>query len=221
MKFLIKRIFFHKRHFKIKYNVHRKTILNHKTTLEGYNNIGINSNIKNSSLGYGSYIGNNCYLPHTKIGRYCSIASNVSVIIGTHPTNKFVSSHPSFFSTRKQAGFSFVDKEKFNEIKWVSQNLIIDIANDVWIGNDVKIIQGLRIGNGAIIATGSVVVKDIEPYAIYGGIPAKFIKSRFDDEDVNFLIKIQWWNWKIEKIKKYASYFDDIKIFKNIWTNLK
>lgn len=74
------------------------------------------------------------------------------------------------------------------------------IGNDVWIGQNVTIMPGVKVGDGAIIAANSVVVKDIEPYTIYGGNPAKFIKKRFNDEKIEFLLKLQWWNWDEEKI---------------------
>jgi virginiamycin A acetyltransferase len=74
------------------------------------------------------------------------------------------------------------------------------ISNDVWIGQNVTIMPGVKVGDGAIIAANSTVVKNIEPYAIYGGNPAKYIKRRFSDEKVEFLLKLQWWNWDEEKI---------------------
>lgn len=74
------------------------------------------------------------------------------------------------------------------------------IGNDVWIGQNVTIMPGVKIGDGAIIATNSTVVKSVEPYTIYGGNPAKFIKKRFSDEKVEFLLKLQWWNWSEEEI---------------------
>jgi hypothetical protein len=74
------------------------------------------------------------------------------------------------------------------------------IGNDVWIGQNVTIMPGIKIGDGAIIAANSTVVKSVEPYTIYGGNPAKFIKKRFSDEKVEFLLKLQWWNWSEEEI---------------------
>jgi virginiamycin A acetyltransferase len=74
------------------------------------------------------------------------------------------------------------------------------IGNDVWIGQNVTIMPGIKIGDGAIIAANSTVVKSVEPYTIYGGNPAKFIKKRFSDEKIEFLLKLQWWNWSEEEI---------------------
>lgn len=74
------------------------------------------------------------------------------------------------------------------------------IGNDVWIGQNVTIMPGVKVGDGAIIAANSTVIKNIEPYTIYGGNPAKLIKKRFSDEKVELLLKLQWWNWKEDKI---------------------
>ena len=74
------------------------------------------------------------------------------------------------------------------------------IGNDVWIGQDVTIMPGVIIGDGAVIAANSTVVKSVEPYSIYGGNPAKFIKKRFSDEKIEFLLKLEWWNWSEEEI---------------------
>ena len=80
------------------------------------------------------------------------------------------------------------------------------IGNDVWIGQNVTIMPGVIIGDGAIIAANSTVVKSVEPYSIYGGNPAKFIKKRFSDEKIEFLLKLEWWNWSGEEI------FDNLEI---------
>ena len=80
------------------------------------------------------------------------------------------------------------------------------MVNDVWIGQNVTIMPGVIIGDGAIIAANSTVVKSVEPYSIYSGNPAKFIKKRFSDEKIEFLLKLEWWNWSGEEI------FDNLEI---------
>jgi virginiamycin A acetyltransferase len=79
------------------------------------------------------------------------------------------------------------------------------IGNDVWIGNSVTIMQGIKIGDGAIIGTNALVTKDVEPYTIVGGNPAKVIRKRFDDETIAFLLELAWWNWPIEKITQHVA----------------
>ena len=95
--------------------------LSHKNEFEGYNVIGSGTLLFNTQIGYGSYIGKDCNFINTRIGRYCSIASNVKTVVATHPTNTFVSTHPAFFSTLKQAGFTYVEDQLFEEIKYINK----------------------------------------------------------------------------------------------------
>ena len=90
----------------------------------------------------------------------------------------------------------------------------IEIGNDVWIGYNATIMAGVKIGDGAIIATNSTVVSDVEPYTIVGGNPAREIKKRFSPEIVERLLKLQWWNWDIEKITKNVQNLTDLDIDK-------
>ena len=90
----------------------------------------------------------------------------------------------------------------------------IEIGNDVWIGYNATIMAGVKIGDGAIIATNSTVVSDVEPYSIVGGNPAKEIKKRFSPEFIERLLKLQWWNWDIEKITKNVQNLTDLDIDK-------
>ena len=90
------------------------------------------------------------------------------------------------------------------------------IGNDVWVGSNVIIPGGVRIGTGAIVAAGSVVVKDVPPYAVVGGNPAKVIRLRFSEEQIETLLASEWWNWPIEKISQSAVEFSDIERFKAI-----
>lgn len=189
--------------------------INSKTRLEGRNKIG-NSYISNSHIGYASYIGDGCKLSNCQIGRYCSIGANIKTIISTHPLSEFVSTHPVFFSLKKQAGFTFVDEQRFKEsIYYDRENKIaVKIGNDVWIGDEVTILGGVNIGDGAAIATGAVVTKDVPPYSVVGGIPAKIIKYRFSEEDIEFLLSFKWWNRDLEWIRSEAEHFKNIKDFK-------
>ena len=162
---------------------------------DGYNTISPKALVNKVILGFASNINRNCEIQNTKIGAYCSMGPRCKIIIGQHPTTRFVSIHPSFYSIRNQNGFVYTNKQKFNEFKYVNEEFSVVIGNDVWIGSDVKIIEGVRIGDGAIIAAGAVVTKDIPAYAIVGGVPAKVIRYRFYEEQIEKLLEIKWWNW--------------------------
>lgn len=166
-------------------------------------------------LGYGSYIGQNSTLPKTCIGRFCSLSQNIQLVAGRHPSSKFVSTHPAFFSTLQQSGFSYVNDQKFEEYKYVDdeKKYLLKIGNDVWIGANVLLLEGITIGDGAIVGAGSVVTKDVSPYSIVAGSPARVIRYRFTEEEIAFLIEYQWWNKDKEWIKTHADLFQDISSF--------
>lgn len=183
---------------------------------EGANKLGNRTIFTNSSIGRGSYIGPNGHFNKVKIGRYCSMGQNIKIITGTHPTEKFVSTHPAFFSNAKQAGFSHVKIQKFSEALTLldQPDTTVLIGNDVWIGDDVSILGGIKIGDGAIIGSKSLVIKDIESYSIVGGVPAKKIRNRFNDEEIFFLLAFEWWNKDEKWIAENADIFSDIIKFK-------
>ena len=159
-------------------------------------------------VGRFSYVGMNSRVSRTSIGRFCSIGPQLLCGLGEHPVN-FVSTSPVFYSTLKQCGTSFADKNYFEELK----NIVI--GHDVWIGARVFIRDGVNIGNGVIIGSGSVVVSDLPDYAIVGGVPAKIIKYRFDDDIISKMLEIQWWNWSTEKLLQARNYFvqNDVQLF--------
>lgn len=199
--------------------VNSSVLFSQNTQFEQNIKIGRNTDIRNSNIGSGTYIRDNCVLPSCKVGRFCSIGDNVKAVIGNHPTHTFVSTHPAFFSTFNQAGFKFAKQSMFDELKYADaeNNYFVSIGNDVWIGEDVMIMQGITIGDGAIIGTGSIVTKNILPYSINLGIPSKPKSYRFSEEQIEKLLQIKWWNWKFEKIEENSSLFTNINEFlKNI-----
>ncbi len=143
------------------------------------------------------------------IGKFCMIASDVKFIMNgaNHLTNSLTTYPFAIFGN----GW-----ENAMEGKSYPQKGDINIGNDVWIGYNATIMAGVNIGDGAIIATNSTVTKDVEPYTIVGGNPAKEIKKRFSEEVITKLLELKWWNWDIEKITKNIQNLTDNKIEKLI-----
>ncbi len=194
----------------------KNCFIDENTFLEGGNVISPETRLYNSKVGYGTYFGRGCIITSMKFGRYCSIGSRLRVIVGKHPTKDFVSTHPAFFSTLKQSGFTYSEEQLFKEISYVDEEkkIFVDIGSDVWIGSDVRIVDGITVHDGAIIAAGSVVTKDVLPYTIVGGVPAKIIRKRFDNNDIEFLTNLQWWNKDETWIRANAKYFSNIELLK-------
>lgn len=170
-----------------------------------YNTIYNEVNLNEVNMGDFTYIAGSTSVSKTKIGKFCSIGPNCKIGLGKHPSDTFVSTHPIFFSTLKQAQVTFADKDYFDEFENIS------IGNDVWIGANVIIVDGVSIEDGVIIAAGSVVTKDIPPYAIVGGIPAKVIRYRFEKEEIGKLLKMKWWNMDVEYLKNNFMKFHNVK----------
>ena len=182
-------------------------------SLEGYNKLCKNSYLS-GSLGFGSYIGENSVVIG-KVGRFCSIASNVTFLTKTHPISGFVSTHPIFYSLKKQCGITFASEQLFDEEpKLDGSKFSIIVGNDVYIGYGATIIGPAIIGDGAVVAANATVIGDVAPYTVVGGIPAKLIKQRFSEDDIKWLLQFQWWNRDMKWIEEHSDSFMSIKALK-------
>ena len=172
----------------------RKAVKN--STIHKSSKIEAGSQVLNSSFDKHSFCGYDCQINNSDIGSFCSIADNVIIGPSSHPYN-WVGGSPVFYSGRDsiKAKFSEFDREK---------PLRTVIGSDVWIGINSIIKSGVKIGHGSIIGMGSVVTKDVDPYTIVGGCPAKVIKKRFNDNIINNLLDLCWWELDENELKKIS-----------------
>lgn len=199
-----------------------------KKVLFGYSvNIGRNSSFEGmnriysktifaGAMGYGSYINKQCEI-FAQIGRFSSIAPYVKTNHGIHPYQyPFATTSPAFYSLVKQNGNTFATQQMFQELIYAdSKNKIpVIIGSDCWIGQGVFIIGGVKMNDGGIVLAGAVVTKDVPPYAIVGGVPAKILKFRYDNETITFLLQTKWWNKDIKWLKENHHLLCNIDLLK-------
>lgn len=163
-----------------------------------YNRIYKGTQLRAVSVGVGTYIGENVRGGEASIGRYSSIGHGTIVGgMGSHPTDR-LSTHPAFYSTTPKAGITFATEDGFEECKPTS------VGSDVWLGARCVLLDGVSIGDGAIVAAGAIVTKDVPPYAVVAGVPARILRTRFGDEVVTELLRRAWWNLPAEQLQRIA-----------------
>ena len=193
---------------KVRFN--SSVIIHPESTFEGANAIYDHSNFS-GEIGYGSYIGNNCSIIGT-IGRFTSIAAEVKNTLGVHPfATPYATTSPMFYSVNKQSGLTFAKEQLFDEMRSP-----ITIGNDCWIGQRVFFVGGLIIGDGAVVLAGAIVTKDVPPYAIVGGVPAKILRYRYDEETIKFLLEKKWWDMPIGWLRDNSTLLCDIDKLKEV-----
>ncbi len=184
--------------------VDKNCCINSTTKIDENCHILENCLILNSSIERFSYVGRNSMIQNASIGSFCSIANDVFIGLGAHPIDKF-STSPLFYRTSNPLKFKLI-----NEDSGFLEYQPIEIGNDVWIGARATILDGVIVGNGAIIAANAVVTKDVPPYAIVGGVPAKVITHRFSKEKIEALQQRQWWLLPLTEIKQCMDKLNDL-----------
>lgn len=201
------------------------THLSHRSEFEGMNMVGAHSSFY-GRMGYGTYISGNTHL-NADIGRFCSIGPNVKVINATHPMKEpFVTTCPLFFSldsSKNPEHKTFAKKQVAEEFRYYDKERQIDIkiGNDCWIGEGVTFIGGTEVHDGGVVLAGAYVTKDVPPYAIVGGVPAKIISYRYDEETIKFLLEIQWWNNEEQLLHDNWELLCDMDKFKEYYKKLQ
>lgn len=177
------------------------SIWDDKSTFTPYTHVLRGAKLTDSHIGKYSRIGINCQLRYADIGNFTAIGKDSVLGLGQHPTD-YLTSHSIFY---KKGNWGWHDD-------WIApvefeDNKRIHIGNDVWIGRHCMIMDGVTIGDGVTVAAGAIVTKDIPPFAVVGGVPAKVIKYKFPQEIIDRLEEIQWWNLPDERITEVVDIF--------------
>jgi len=176
----------------------------------GGNNVLFNNVwVINSSIGAHTYIQKASTIVNANIGKFCSIAAAVSIGPGVHKLDS-VSTHPAFYLKNTPLAKTYCLQDEFKSSKQTV------IGHDVWIGVRAIILDGVTIGTGAVIAAGAVVTKNVEPYNIVGGVPAKVLKTRFTSAEIELALKSKWWDKDEQWLQQNYKSFNNISDFKRL-----
>ncbi len=174
------------------------------TIISSHSHILKNCIINHTQIGKYTYVSRNALIQNTTIGNYCSISHDVILGLGAHPLTMF-STSPIFYKVYNNLNVKLVERDIS-----VQEYKPIIIGSDVWIGARVIVMDGVTIGHGAVVAAGAVVTKDVPPYAIVGGVPAKVIRYRFSENIRNALLESEWWKKSAQDVYLSKERLNDI-----------
>ncbi|MGU3662113.1 MULTISPECIES: chloramphenicol acetyltransferase [unclassified Methylobacterium] len=172
-----------------------------------YTEVGARTRLTETILDDYSYIGQDCEVIYTTIGKFCSIAASVRINPGNHPMERASQAH---FTYRARAYWpEESDEPAFFDRRRASP---VAIGHDVWIGHGVVVLPGRTIGTGAVVGAGAIVTRDVEPYTIVVGNPAKPVRRRFPEAVAERLMRLAWWDWDHERLRRALPDFRGLPI---------
>ena len=178
-----------------------------KATLGRYTEIGARTVFAESTLGDYSYVVNDANVIYTTIGKFCSIAAMTRINPGNHPMQRASQSHVTY---RASAYFDDAqDEDAFFDWR---RSHAVTIGPDVWIGHGAIVLAGRSIGTGAVVAGGAVVTKDVAPYTIVAGNPARVIRRRFPEDVAGRLMALSWWDWDHARLREALDDFRHLPV---------
>ncbi|BCX03795.1 MAG: hypothetical protein KatS3mg053_1733 [Candidatus Roseilinea sp.] len=173
-----------------------------------WTDIGPGCSIIEATFGDYSYAADNVSIIYTMVGKFCSIASHVRINPGNHPMDRVTPHHMTY--RRVEYGLGETDDAAFFD--WRRAHRCV-IGHDVWLGHASTVMPGVNIGIGAVVGAGAVVTKNVGPYEIVVGVPARRIRKRFDDALIEKLLRISWWDWDRATLEARFDDFRDVHVF--------
>ena len=180
--------------------------LDWRTRFGRHSAVAAGASINYSDVGRYTYFGENSRVVYAEVGSFCSVAPHSIIGGGTHPTRDWVSTSPRFCSVRHNPQLA-VDPET----ETFTENLRTVVGHDVWIGYGAIVLPGVKVGHGAVVGAGAVVTRDVAPYQVVAGVPAKPVRSRFSEEEVAWLLESAWWEWDERTLDELAPNFSSVE----------
>lgn len=165
------------------------------STVGAWTEIGARCRISETAIGDYSYVVHDCMIHATTIGKFCSIAAQVRLNPGNHPMERAALHHFTYRS--RQFGLDDADDEAFFDWRRAHP---VTLGHDVWIGHGATVLPGVTIGTGAAIGAGAIVSKDVAPFTIVVGVPAKPLRARFPEAVADGLLALAWWDWPRDRL---------------------